>query len=90
MNADTVRLLVLHLLWGLHLCCALHLERQKDVCACRAASPGDSSAIRAGLEEDLEEDEEDFFRQDPNRLCDAAPQPLRMVSKVVVLVSDSR
>lgn len=37
----------------------------------------------------LEEEGEDFFLQDPNPLCDAAPQPLRAVSKVVVLVCDS-
>lgn len=46
MKVDIVRFFVLlHLLWLLHRCCALHWERQHDARACPEAFPGDSSAI---------------------------------------------
>ncbi|NXK73812.1 WDR93 protein, partial [Amazona guildingii] len=36
----------------------------------------------------LKDDEEDFFLQDPKRERDALPQPVRMVTKLVMLVFD--
>ncbi|KQL59369.1 WD repeat-containing protein 93-like protein [Amazona aestiva] len=36
----------------------------------------------------LKDDEEDFFLQDPERERDALPQPVRMVTKLVMLVFD--
>ncbi|KAM8998413.1 WD repeat-containing protein 93 isoform 1-T2 [Ara ararauna] len=36
----------------------------------------------------LKDDEEDFFLQDPERERDALPQPIRMVTKLVMLVFD--
>lgn len=52
MKVDIVRFFVLlHLLWLLHRCCALHCERQHDARACPEAFPGDSSAIWRGLAE---------------------------------------
>ncbi|XP_027500339.1 WD repeat-containing protein 93 [Corapipo altera] len=35
------------------------------------------------------DDEEDFFLQDPDRKCDALPQPFRMINKVVMQVFES-
>ncbi|KFQ51941.1 WD repeat-containing protein 93, partial [Nestor notabilis] len=37
----------------------------------------------------LKDDEEDFFLQDPERERDALPQPVRMVTKLVMLVFDN-
>ncbi|NXJ87742.1 WDR93 protein, partial [Corythaixoides concolor] len=37
----------------------------------------------------LKDEEEDFFLQDPDRKCDALPQPFRMVNKLVMLVFEN-
>ncbi|NXN47239.1 WDR93 protein, partial [Rhinoptilus africanus] len=37
----------------------------------------------------LKDDEEDFFLQDPDRKCDALPQPFRMVNKLVMMVFEN-
>ncbi|NXG26477.1 WDR93 protein, partial [Grallaria varia] len=37
----------------------------------------------------IRDDEEDFFLQDPDRKCDALPQPFRMVTKLVMQVLES-
>ncbi|NXA47372.1 WDR93 protein, partial [Nothocercus julius] len=42
------------------------------------------------LEKDwIKDDEEDFFLQDPDRVFDALPQPVRMINKLVMLVFEN-